>query len=247
MKRSHWSPRISFERFRSIRASFEWFARTRPDVCCAINRAAQVTQETFEKTHIEELNKAIKRFHNTPNLGLMYGSLDRGSLHLRCYVDASFASNDDLSSQLGYAVLLCDADDRCHIVDYASRKCKRGLRSIMGGEVYAFAEGFDSVYAIKRTLEKVYRQNLPVTMLTDSKQMFDVITKASHTSEKRLMIDVAAARGAYNRNDISNVGLVLSQHNIADGLTKITNCKSLNEVMESGYDKNPVQQWIFRT
>ena len=66
----------------------------------------------------------------------------------------------------------------------------------MGGEVYAFAEGFHSVYAIKHTLEKVYRQNLPVTMLTDSKPMFDVIAKASHTSEKRLMIDVAAAREA---------------------------------------------------
>ena len=236
---------ISFERFRSIRASFGWFAHTRPDVCCAINRAAQVTQETFQKRHIEELNKAIKHVHSSLNLGLQYGSLDRGSLHLRCYADASFASKDDPFSQLGYITLLCDTEDRCHILDYASRKCKRVVRSIMGGEIYAFAEGFDSVYAIKHTLEKVYRQVLPITVPTDSKQMFDVITKASHTSEKRLMIDVAAAREAYNRHDISNVGLVVSEHNIADGLTKLGNCKAPNRVMQTGYDKNPVQQWIF--
>ena len=144
----------------------------------------------------------------------------RGSLHLKCYADASFASNDDLSSQLGYVILLCDAEDRCHILDYASRKCKRVVRSIMSRRVYTFAKGFDRAYAIKRTLEKVYPQNLRVTMLKDSKRMFDVITKASHSSGTRLMIDVAAAREAYNRNDISNVALVLSEHNIADVLTK---------------------------
>ena len=63
----------------------------------------------------------------------------------------------------------------------------------MGEEIYEFVEGFESVYAIKHTLENVYRKVLPINMLTDSKQMFDVITKASHTPEKRLMIDVATA------------------------------------------------------
>lgn len=65
----------------------------------------------------------------------MYGSLDRGSLHPRYYADASVASNDDISSRLAYVVLLYDAEDRCHILDYESRKCKRVVRSNMGGEV----------------------------------------------------------------------------------------------------------------
>ena len=204
-----------FERFRSSRASFGWFAHIRPDLCCAINRAAQVTRETFQKRRIEELNNATSRVCSSRNLGLQIGSFDRCSLHLRCYADASLASKDDLCSQLGYFILLCDADDHCHILDYASCKRKRVVRSIMGGEIYAFAEGFDSVYAIKHTLEKVYRQVLPINMLKDSKQMFDVITKASHIAEKRLMIDVAAAREAYNRHDISNIGLAVSRNNIA--------------------------------
>ena len=101
---------ISFERFRYIRAPFGWFAHTRPDVCCEINRVAQVTQEKFQNMHIEHLNMQINRVHSSPNLGLQYKSLDRVSLHLRCYADASFASNDDLSSQIGYVILLCDAE-----------------------------------------------------------------------------------------------------------------------------------------
>ena len=195
---------------------------------------------------MKDLNSAIRRVKLSVNIKLKYSPLDKETLHLRAYVDASFATNDDHSSQLGYVILLCDSQDRCHILDFASRKCKRVVRSIMAGEVYAFAEGFDTVFAIKHALEKLYRQKIPITMLTDSKQMFDVITKASFTSEKRLLIDISAAREAYNRHEISNVGLVLSEHNIADGLTKPKPCSSLMQVMTSGYDKNPVQQWIFR-
>ena len=237
---------ISFHRFRSVRASFGWLSHSRPDVCCAVNRAAQVTQETFAKRHIEELYKAVLRVRSSMDLFLRYEPLDISTLHIRAYVDASFATNDDHSSQLGYVILLCDAMDRCHFLDFASKKCKRVVRSIMAGEIYAFAEGFDYAYAIKHTLEKVYGQNIPITLLTDSKQMFDVITKASQTAEKRLLIDITAAREAYNRHDISNVGLVLSGDNVADGLTEIGSFSSLNKVMETGYDRSPVQQWIFR-
>ena len=37
----------TFSRFRTIRAIFAWLSHSRPDLCCAINRAAQVTTETF--------------------------------------------------------------------------------------------------------------------------------------------------------------------------------------------------------
>ena len=237
---------ISFDGFRSVRACFGWLSHSRPDVCCAVNRAAQVTVDTFDKRHIQELNKAILRVRSSLDLFLKYETLDISTLHIRAYVDASFATNEDHSSQLGYVILLCDATDRCHFLDFASKKCKRVVRSIMAGEIYAFAEGFDCAYAIKHTLERIYGQRIPITMLTDSKQMFDVITKASQTTEKRLLIDIAAAREAYNRHEISNVGLVLSGDNVADGLTKVGTFVSLNKVMETGFDRSPVQQWIFR-
>ncbi len=117
----------------------------------------------------------------------------------------------------------------------------------MAGEVYAFADAFDTAFILKHDLERIYHQHLPLVMLTDSKQMFDVITRASHTTEKRLMIDVAAAREAYNRHEISNVGLVQSEHNIADGLTKPGQCAAMSAMMKTAKDVNPVQQWITRT
>ena len=236
-----------YEDFVRARAGFAWLAHGRPDLCCAINRAAQVTDVLFAERHLKEFNRAVKHAKATKDLCLRYTKLERESLHLRVYADASFASNDDLSSQLGYVVLLCDAEDRCHVLTYVSKKARRIVRSIMAGEVYAFADAFDAAYILKHDLERVYGQPLPLVMLTDSKQMFDVITRASHTTEKRLMIDVAAARDAYNKHEISNVGLVKSEDNIADGLTKPGLCMALDEVLRTGVDKNPVQQWIIRS
>lgn len=77
----------------------------------------------------------------------------------------------------------------------------------MAGEIDAFADALDEDFVIKHDLERIFRQQMPLVLLTDSKQMFDVITRASHTSEKRLLIDVAAAREAYNRGEISTSGL----------------------------------------
>ena len=205
----------------SVRAAFTWLAHSRPDLYCAINRAAQVTTSTFREEHVKVLNKAIKHANATKTLSHMYAPLEKETLHLCVYADSSFASNDDLSSQLGYIVLLCDGHSRCHVMTYSSRKSRRVVKSIMAVEVYALADAFDAAFIIKHDLERIYDQHLPLVMLKDSKQMFDVITRASHTTEKRLMIDVAAAREAYKRYEISNVGLVRSEHNPADGLTEL--------------------------
>jgi len=236
----------SFETFVSARATLAWVAHSRPDLCCAINRAAQVTPTSFFKRHIQEFNKAVKYAKATKELGLSYSHLDKDSLHLRVYADASFASNDDFSSQLGYIALLCDDRDGCHVLAYSSKKARRVVCSIMASEVYAFAYAFETAFILKHDLKRSYRQHLPLVMLTDSKQMFDVITRASHTTEKRLMTDVAAAREAYNRNEMSNVGLVKSEHNVADGLTKPRLCSALDAVLRTGKDVNPVEQWMIR-
>lgn len=61
------------------------------------------------------------------------------------------------------------------------------------------------------------------------------------------MIDVAVAREAYNRHEVSIVGLVKSEHNFADGLTKPPPCSALDALLRTGIDNNPVQLWIIRS
>ena len=78
--------------------------------------------DTFDKRDIQKLNKAILRVRSSLDLFLTYETLDISTLHIRAYIDASFATNEDHSSQLGYVILLCDANDRCHFLDFASKR-----------------------------------------------------------------------------------------------------------------------------
>lgn len=97
----------------------------------------------------------------------------------------------------------------------------------MYSEFYAFSVAFDDAYVLKHDLERLLRQTIPLKMFTDSKQLFEVITRASNTTENHLMIDFAAASETYNTFEISNVGLVAGTDNPADGLTKSKFCNSL--------------------
>ena len=64
--------------------------------------------------------------------------------------------------------------------------------------------------------------------------MFEVIAKASYTSEKRILIDLASVREGYRRFDIDDIGLIRSEENLADGLTKETNMERLRNAVWSG-------------
>lgn len=240
----------TFERFRSLRAEVTWVTHCRPDICCATVRAAQAITELahgVDKSYVTLLNSAIIKLKSDLSLTLKYERLNEDSLQLRVYTDASFGTNRDYSTQLGYIVMLCDKYNKAHMLDFESRKCKRITRSVMGGEVYAFTEGFDCSFLLRHDLQRLYGKLILLQIRTDSKQMFDVITKASSTTERRLMIDIAAARQAYELEEISNIGLVRSEHNIADGLTKPKFCKALGNLLKTGMDLNPVEQWIIRT
>ena len=62
--------------------------------------------------------------------------------------------------------------------------------------------------------------NVQLYLLTDSKTLCDIISKACRTNEKRPMLDVYAARQGYKEQEISNIGFVRCDHNIADGIIK---------------------------
>jgi hypothetical protein len=92
----------TFETFASRRSQVAWACPTRPDLCCAVSKAAQVTIPQFEIFSVKALNSAIKQAQSHPSSILTYPRLDIATLHLRVYADASYASNTDLSLQVGY-------------------------------------------------------------------------------------------------------------------------------------------------
>ena len=236
----------TFADFRSRRQELAWLNHTRPDLSAAVNLLAQVTENMFTREHVTKLNSVIKRAQEHPKRGIRQQKLDRGSLTLKVFTDSSFANNPLFKSQLGYIILLTDASGRANILHFSSYKSMRIVCSILGGEVYAFADGFDFAFMLRHDLQEIMGQTIPMSMFTDSESLFKVIVKSTTTTGKRLMIDIQAAREAYDQSEISDVGWIVSEDNPADGLSKPKRCELLESILDSGRNELKAEKWIIR-
>ena len=233
----------SFRAFKSALMSLAWVTHTRPEVCSTVAQLAQTTEKLFDASHVKLLNSSIKRLKKEPSRGIRHHKLDPSSLRIEVYTNALYANNADCSSQLGH-IVLADASDRCNVLQYRSHKSRRVTGSVLGAEVYAFAEGFDNAYIIRHDIERILKRKIPLSMFTDSKSLFDVLIKNSYTTERRLMIDLNSARASYEANEILDVGFVRTDQNPADAFTKIGHCAALDRILVNGRADMEVEQWV---
>ena len=111
-------------------------------------------------------------------------------LKLLVFTDSSFANNKDLSSQIGYVIVMADSNNQANIVHWSLVKCKRITRSVLASELYVMTHRFDIGTAIKSTVDRILEINLPLVLCTDSKSLYNCLVKLGTTQEKRLMINV---------------------------------------------------------
>ena len=247
-KLEHLDVSSDFSAFRSMRMRLAWLANSRPDCLFEISQLAQVTEDMYmsDRTrHVKNLNKAVNYAINN-KVSLRIPKLDQRSLRVLGFSDASFSTNADLTSQLGHIVFLGDSSDSVIPISFKSYKSKRVTRSVMAGEVIAFSDLFDVAVTISLELRHLLDIEVPVQLFTDSKCLFDVISKGSRTSEKRMMIDIAAAREGFKRKEISDIGFVRSSNNIADGLTKAMNQSALLRILSTSTLHVNAEQCIMR-
>jgi hypothetical protein len=243
------APSATYEDYRSLRARVAWATQSRPDIACAVGMAAQITKDKFDidpAHHRRSLNKIIKHLQANPDIVLRYPRMDVKTLSLHVFSDAAFANNDDFVCQLGYLAFLSDQEGNCALLDYKSMKARRVTRSILAGELIAFAEAFDRSFVLKSDLEDMLNTRIPIRMYTDSQSLFDVISKGSMTAERRLQIDIALAREGFDRRWISDIALVASHDNLADALTKPWTSAGLIDVLKTTKLRPHARKWIVR-
>ena len=193
------------------------------------------------KQILHRLSKAVP-FAVDNRVSLQIPKLDKRTPRVIGYSDAFFANNADLSTQLDHICFLGDNTGAVIPISFKSYKAKRVTRSDMAGEVIAFSDLFDVAAVLSAELEVLLGTKVSVQLLTDSKSLFDVISKGSRTSEKRPMLDIAAAREGFRDKVISDIGFVRSSLNIANGLTKAMQQRSLQQVLMTGWlDLKPEQ------
>jgi hypothetical protein len=226
----------------SLRARLLLPANSRPDIACMISFLSALTREKFGAKDAAAVNDCIRHLRATSGTKMQYPKLNRRTLRLLVYSDASFANRPDLSSQLGHIVFSSDATGKCVLLTWSSHKACRTTRSSTDGEVLAFSNAFNSAFTLRHEIQLMLDQPIPILILTDSQGMLEVLTKSRHTVERRLKIDVLAAREAYARREFDNIAQVDSKVNPPDGLTKSTPNDALLIVLRKHRLNHPVRQ-----
>jgi hypothetical protein len=106
------------------------------------------------------------------------------------FTDALFANNRDLSSQIGYVLVLADGIGYTNIIHWFSTKYKRVTRSVLASELYGIAYGFDMGISVKSIIDRVLEIELLLVVYTDSKSLYKYLIKLGTTREKHLIINV---------------------------------------------------------
>jgi hypothetical protein len=121
---------------------------------------------------------------------MRFVQLDIQTVHISVFFDASFASNRDGSSQIGYIVCLREALGKCNVIHSSSTKSKRVARSTLTAEIFALLDGFDCGNVLIFWFERLFNKPLELHILTDSRIAYHTVTTLVITRERRLMVDL---------------------------------------------------------
>ena len=207
---------------------------------------------------ISALNKRLKWQQENLDRGLVIIELDPQRMKLFVFVDGSFANNADLSSQLGFVIVIANEEvepDHAfeisgNIVHYASLKSKRVTRSVLASEIYGMVAGVDMAFAINTTLKMITDRldipSIPVIVCTDSYSLYECLVKLGTTKEKRLMIDIMALRESYERRELYEIRWINGNDNPADAMTKANPNNALETLVSTNKLTVRVDGWVKR-
>lgn len=217
----------------------------RPDVTYAFSAASQITKP--EMKDFKVLNKTIELMIKTKTQGLRFVPLDLDSIVMAVFVDAGFATNPDSSSQLGFIITLIDTHDHANIIHYGSIKSKRVTRSVLAAELFAMVHGFDVSSTIRLALNDMLDRVIPLRVYTDSRSLYDCLTRINQTAEKRLLIDLRMLRQSYERREITEVLWIPTAQNPADAFTKAKTSPALKQLMMENRILLTPNAWVERS
>lgn len=128
------------------------------------------------------IKNCIQRVLKTQDRGLIQHRLNKETLKLVCFTDSIFANIEYGTTLLGYCVLVTGDTGRINWIQYASYRSLTVVRSVVGEETYAFADGCDVAFMILHALEKILRKSIPLTKLTGSMSLFKGIISTVNTT-----------------------------------------------------------------
>lgn len=169
-----------------------------PDLRVGFSIPAKQQNPTIDD--VLQLNKFIRKA-KIHIFNFNFPRLATGYLHLVVFTDASFAKNQDLSSQLRYIIVLAYDHGNSNLIYYRSFKSQRVALSALAAKLFALSRAFDMASTIKVSLNALLRTELPLKFYTNSKSLFYASIGIGAPTEKTLLIDSAVLRQSYKRRE----------------------------------------------
>lgn len=116
----------------------------------------------------------------------------------------------------------------------------------MAAKECAFAEAFDASFVVKYELERLLKRPIALQILLDSKQRFDTATQSTRTTEKRLLLDLAAAKQSFECSKIPDIGFVTTDFMLVDCPSKPMKALQFLAARSLGKLSHPIYQWVSR-
>ena len=206
---------------RAITGAINWaVTSSRPDL--AVGNAVLQQRTTRATVHdLVEANKLISEARDHSNLTLTVKPLPWDKLALLVPCDASWGTEQDLSSQAAYMICMTTQDVvEGHSVDvsplkWKSYKQERQVNSTLAAETMAVSRGmaeacwmrffFLEIMHSKFSLEeaKQLQHTIPVVTVTDNKPLFDFARNdVTVSQDKRLMIEMLLMRRDILKNNV---------------------------------------------
>ena len=164
-----------------------------------ISEQAQITEKRFysdSSGFVKRMNQLVQYAHDSV-AHLNFLKLEQESLRIVRFSDAAYANNHDLTPQLSRVILLADDTNAFLPISFKIYKSRRVTRSVLSAEVIAFVDMFHDAYAMCTQVRQAIRRSVPMHLMADSKSLFDIVSKGSRTSEKRIRFDIHAGRHAH--------------------------------------------------
>jgi hypothetical protein len=176
------------------------------------------------------------------SLGLDYIPIELNIIKLFAFVNTLFANNRNLSSQIGYIIVLGNKKDTeetftisGNFAYWSSVKCKRITKSVFASEVYAIVYGVDIVIAIGTTINKITNRlrlpKAPIIVCINSLFLYECFVKLETIKEKRLMIDIMILRQTYERQKVFDIRWIDDNNNPANAIIKADPNRALEQLV----------------
>ena len=212
-----------------------------PELVYSVSALAQGS--TKKVMHLKALNELIDRLldlHKNGKCRMVFRKVPVDKMVVLTIMDASFANEIGSKSQMGFLNLIADAlvtttSSTVNTVEFQSTTITRIVRSTMAAESASLSQAVDRQLYLRLLIEcmlygepdltKDWRMHLkvPGLVVTDSKSMFDHLSKSgSIPTERQTLIDLLVARDLHEQGAVRLFWLP-NKHMLADVLTKATN------------------------